>query len=152
MSCVRRGRPSSDAATPPMTTAGMLAADRLAVSASRAASSDAGTALDTGGSPDPAPPFGQRCGFALGLLAYRKERTGSEESIELSRPSSNGRRSQLGSFVPGQCSPARDVGTRLFRCDERHERIITPWTVGGWTVPNLQQHHDVDDLDQRVLA
>ena len=95
------------------------------MSASRAASSDAGTALDTGGSPDPAPPFGQRCGFALGLLADRKERTGSEESIELSCPSSNRRRSQLGGFVPGQRSPARDVGTRLFRCDERHERIIT---------------------------
>jgi hypothetical protein len=27
--------------------------------------------------------------------------------------------------VPGQRSPARDVGTRLFRCDERHEPIIT---------------------------
>jgi len=98
---------------------------KCAVRCRRAASSDAGTALDTGGSPDPAPPFGQRCGFALGLLADRKERTGSKESIELSRPSSNGHCSQLGGFVPGQRSPARDVGTRLFRCDERHERIIT---------------------------
>jgi hypothetical protein len=81
---------------------GALSDDRFAVSASRAASRDAGTALDTGGSSDPAPLFGQRCGFAPGLLADRKERTGSEERIELSRPSSNGRRSQLGGLVPGQ--------------------------------------------------
>jgi hypothetical protein len=125
MSCVRRGRPSSDAATPPMTTAGTLAADRLAVSASRAASNDAGTALDTRGSPNHAPPFSQRRDFAFGLMADREKRTRSEEGLELSRPLSNGRRSPFGGFVPGQRSPARDVGARLFRCDQRHQRIIT---------------------------
>ena len=125
ISRVRRGRPSSDAATPPTITTGIPATVRLRWSASRAATSEAGSTSVTVCGPDPVPAIGQRYAFREGVRIRWKHDTRGKQGLELSPLLRDAHGLELGELLRSDGLPASQVVLGLKRGDSRHVAMIS---------------------------
>ncbi len=103
-----------------MMTAGTPADDRLRVSASSAAPSDARTASDTSRIPDPLPALGHDRSFARCVRIHWKEVARGNKRLELLRLPGDSGGAEVGDFSPSQHLPPCAVGQRLFGSEMPH--------------------------------